>query len=264
MSETPETPRTPATPGRTDSPYAPPDAHRPDGADARPPGDVPEKPSGMSRRAAVSLSVLGVASVAGALTWSGVDMDRAARFVRALPGGASAGADAAAGAAPAFFTAHEWETVRLLVDYVIPRDDRSGSATDARVPEYMDFLLAEEDASESSRLAMRGGLAWIDAECRRRFQQPFVGCTDAQRRQLLDDIAWPERTPPALSQGSAFFNRFRDMTASGFFSSEVGWKDLQYMGHTAVPEWQGCPQPALDRLGVSYDVMATRVPPTQR
>lgn len=222
-------------------------------------GDV--APPTISRRAAVSLSVLGVATVAGALKWSGVDVDRAARFVRGLPA-ATAGEGPAT--TPAFFTAHEWTTVRLLVDYVIPRDERSGSATDAKVPEYMDFLLAEKDASENSKLAMRGGLAWIDAECRRRFEQPFAGCTDAQRRLLLDDIAWPARARPALSQGVAFFNRFRDMTASGFFSSEVGWKDLQYMGHTFVPEWQGCPQPALDRLGVSHDVMTTRVPPQQR
>lgn len=248
MSDTPETPGTPPTPAT------------PDHADAPSADHEPEKQSGMSRRAAVSLGLLGVAATAGALHWSGVDMERAAGFVRSLPTGGAG--DAAAGA-PAFFTAHEWETVRMLVDYVIPRDERSGSATDARVPEYMDFLLAEEDASESSRLAMRGGLAWIDAECRRRFQQPFVGSTDAQRRQLLDDIAWPAKSTPSLSQGVAFFNRFRDMTASGFFSSEVGWKDLQYMGHVAVPEWNGCPQPALDRLGVSYDAMITRVPPQQ-
>ncbi|MHB1224404.1 MAG: gluconate 2-dehydrogenase subunit 3 family protein, partial [Gemmatimonadaceae bacterium] len=224
--------------------------------------DAPTR-SGLSRRAVVSL--IGLAPVAGALVWTGMDVDRAARFVRSLPDVARGdGERAGATRAPAFFTAHEWETVRLLVDYVIPRDERSGSATDAKVPEYMDFLLAEEDASESSKLAMRGGLAWIDAESRRRFQQSFVGSTDAQRRQLLDDIAWPSKSTPSLSQGIAFFNRFRDMTASGFFSSEVGWKDLQYMGHTVVPEWHGCPQPALDRLGVSYDVMITRVPPQQR
>lgn len=261
-----------------DTPHMPPDAMRPDEsqpadtqpadthtadthpADTQPALDVATP--NVSRRAAVSLSVLGVATVAGALRWSGVDVDRAARFVRGLPAAAAAGEGQAV--VPAFFTAHEWATVRLLVDYVIPRDERSGSATDARVPEYMDFLLAEKDASENSKLAMRGGLAWIDAECRRRFEQPFAGCTDAQRREVLDDVAFPARARPEHSQGVAFFNRFRDMTAAGFFSSEMGWKDLQYMGHTFVTDWQGCPQPALDRLGVSYDQMSTRVPTQQR
>lgn len=229
------------------------------GGTTREPGspDSVAKPA-LSRRAAVTL--IGLTPVAGALVWAASDMDRAARLVRKLP---TAVADASGGYSPGFFTPHEWETVSLLVDYIIPRDERSGSATDARVPEYMDFLLAEEDASESSRLAMRGGLGWMDAECRRRHGESFIGCTDAQRRALLDDIAWPERARPELSQGVAFFNRLRDMTASGFFSSEMGWKDVQYMGHTFVPEWQGCPQPALDRLGVGYDLMSTRVPPQQ-
>lgn len=160
---------------------------------------------------------------------------------------------------PKFFTAREWRLVRMLADYVIPRDARSGSATDAKVPEYMDFLLADKDASASSRVAMRGGLAWIDTEARERFNTSFVGATDAQRRQILDDIAWPAKARPEHSHGVAFFNRFRDLTASGFFSSATGWKDVQYIGSVFNPSWQGCPQPALDKLGVSYDLMDIRV-----
>jgi hypothetical protein len=177
-------------------------------------------------------------------------------MVRGLP----AATDAAAGAfVPKFFTAHEWRTVGILADYVIPRDERSGSATDAKVPEYMDFVLADPDTSESQKLAMRGGLAWLDNECRARFGRPFADCADAQRRLVLDDIAWPRTARPELSHGVAFFNRFRDMTASGFFSSQMGWKDLQYMGHVFVPEWNGCPPAALEKLGVSYDLMNSRM-----
>ena len=65
----------------------------------------------------------------------------------------------------------------------------------------------------------------------------------------------------ALRPGVAFFARFRDMVASGFFSSAIGWKDLQYQGNVFNPNWQGCPKPALDKLGVSYDLMTTRVAP---
>jgi len=138
----------------------------------------------------------------------------------------------------------------MLVDYVIPRDARSGSATDARVPEFMDFLMADKDGSATSKLAMRGGLAWLDGECRRRFRKNFVTATDAQRRLVLDDIAWPKKAPAELSHGVAFFNRFRDLTASGFFSSEMGWRDVRYVGNVALPEWNGCPPEALRKLGV--------------
>ena len=165
---------------------------------------------------------------------------------------------------PSFFNAHEMRTVRVLADYVIPRDARSGSATDAKVPEYMDYLLGEKDASETTRTEMRGGLAWIDAESGRRFGKRFVDATDAQRRQLLDDIAYPDKAPAGVSQGVAFFNRFRDMTASGFYSSAIGWRDVQYIGNTFNPGYDGCPPAALEKLGVSYDVMSTRVAPQQR
>lgn len=160
--------------------------------------------------------------------------------------------------APKFFSRREWPQVRMLADYVIPRDARSGSATEAKVPEFMDFLLADKDASVTSQNAMRGGLAWIDNEARRRFGRTFVAAADSQRRQILDDIAFPRKAKPEFSHGVAFFNRFRDMTASGFFSSSMGWKDVQYIGNV-FHHWDGCPPPALSKLGVTYDLMNNRI-----
>jgi gluconate 2-dehydrogenase gamma chain len=162
---------------------------------------------------------------------------------------------------PKFFNKHEWATVAMLADYIIPRDERSGSATDAKVPEYMDFLLSEKDANASTQVAFHGGLAWLDTECRKRFQKTFISATDKQRREVLDDIAYPQKAKPEMSYGVNFFNRFRDMTASGFFSSAIGWKDLQYIGNVFNPGYDGCPPAALAKLGVSYDLMQTRVSP---
>lgn len=161
---------------------------------------------------------------------------------------------------PKFFNANEWKTVRMLADYIIPADDRSGSATDEKVPEYMDFLMADKDASDSSKIAMRGGLGWLNFESLERFGKIFVNASDAQRRQILDEIAWPKKARPEMSHGVAFFNRFRDLTASGFFSSEMGWKDVRYVGNVFNPNYAGCPPEALTKLGVTGDEMKTRVP----
>lgn len=197
----------------------------------------------LSRRQAIGLAA--AAAVLPALDWTDAQAQRAADLVRrAVP--------AAARAAPTFFTSDEWEIVRLLVDYVIPRDERSGSATDAQVPEFMDFMLSDDEASPASQVAMRGGLAWLDGECRRRFGTGFVESSDTQRRAVLDDIAWPKRARPEMSHGVAFFNRFRDLTASGFFSSPIGYQDLDFRGNTFVAEWTGCPPEALTKLGVRY------------
>lgn len=149
-----------------------------------------------------------------------------------------------------FFTPHEWETVRVLVDLIIPADERSGSATDAGVPEFMDFFI---DAYPHLRLPIRGGLAWLDAESRARFGRPFVEAAEGERTAILDDIAWPARARPEMSQGVAFFNRFRDLTSSGFWSTRMGVDDLRYMGNRGMATWDGCPPEALAKLGVSYE-----------
>jgi hypothetical protein len=152
-----------------------------------------------------------------------------------------------------FFTQRELRTVRVLADDVIPRDERSGSASDAKVAEFMDYNLSVEDTPRETRVAWRGGLRWMDTESRRRFGVPYASASAAQRHQILDDIAWPDRVRPEMRHGAAFFSRFRDMAAAGFFSSAIGFADLQFMGNTFVPSWNGCPEAALKKLGVSYD-----------
>ena len=168
---------------------------------------------------------------------------------------------------PGFFTPHEWQTVRLLVDLILPRDERSGSATDAGVPEFMDFLMTDpmqDDRSRETRqTSMRGGLAWIDAECHRRFGQDLASCSAEQQRALLDEIAWSkvdedddeaqreprEQRGVRLRHGPAFFSSFRDLTASGFWTSRMGVEDLGYLGNTATI-WEGPPPEVLRKLGL--------------
>lgn len=148
---------------------------------------------------------------------------------------------------PKFFTAPEYRLVRVLADIVIPRDERSGSATDAGVPPFMDFIL---DAYPSMRQPMREGLQWMNDASTRRFGKPFLEATAGERRQLLDAIAYPKRAAAADQPGVEFFNRFRDLTASGFWSSRIGVADLQYKGNTAQAQWNGCPPAVLRKIGV--------------
>jgi hypothetical protein len=150
---------------------------------------------------------------------------------------------------PKYFKPDEWKEIRIVVDLIIPKDERSGSATDAGVPEFMDWLCADNPQNYQW---MRDALRWLDGFAYDSFDKAFAKCTAAQRRELLDQIAWPKKAKRELAEGVNHFNRLRDLTASGFFSSQMGVKDLQYMGNVAIPEWKGCPKPVLDKLGVSY------------
>jgi hypothetical protein len=152
-----------------------------------------------------------------------------------------------------FFTDHEFKTVRLLSDLIIPKDERSGSASDAGVPEFIDFMMLDQPSRQTS---MRGGIAWLHNRSLKLYGKDFLECTDEQRTAILDDIAWPAKakSKPEISQGVNFFNSFRDLTATGFWTSKIGIQDLEYKGNIPVGKWEGCPDDACQKLGVSYVV----------
>ena len=243
--------------------------------------DTNEKGRGVPRR--VALKVIGAMPVAVAA--GGLEAAPPA----AKPATAAAGGKAAYKAK--FFTDHEWKTAGTLADMIIPRDAVSGSATEAGVVEFMDEWV--DYWGERIQAQMRGGLMWLDAETTRRFDKRFLECTDAQRRQVLDTIAYPPKEPAAApgqptqqrqeagaastypqgpppqkppeglpaqsgaaeegtstSQGVAFFTLFRDLTASGFFTSEMGIKDIGFMGNMPY-DWKGCPPEVLAKLGLA-------------
>jgi hypothetical protein len=193
------------------------------------------------------LQLLGAAPAALAFTWTAEEVSYAADLAARARREAQASQTAYK---PRFFSGPEYATVVALSDMIIPRDGRSGSASDAGAPEFIDFIVAEQPARQT---ALRGGLVWLDTECRRRFDKTFVACSDTERRQVLDAIAWPRQARPEVSQGVAFFNTMRDLVATGFWSSRIGVEDLGYQGNRPIGEWTGAPPEVLRKLGVSYD-----------
>ncbi len=147
-----------------------------------------------------------------------------------------------------FFTDHEFETVRQLGNLIIPADDHSGNAEDAGVPDFIDFMMFDQPWRQTQ---MRGGLGWLDAYCQKKYGNTFIDCTESQKKEVLDQIAFPEKAASEMQPGVAFFNEMRDLTASGFWSSKIGIEDLQYMGNKPT-HWNGCPDDACKQLGVSY------------
>ena len=178
-----------------------------------------------------------------ALAWSQNDVERAAESVARIADEQQF--------APKFFTAQELRTVRVLVDDLIPADPTSGSATDAKVPEFMDFIL--NDGGNNARTNMRNGLTWIDQESQKRFGKMYADSAQGDRHKILDDIAWPARAREEFRPNVQWFNQFRNLTASGYFSSRVGLKALNYTGNVFVREWKGASPAMMQKLGLSYD-----------
>lgn len=147
-----------------------------------------------------------------------------------------------------FYTPHEMETIAVLCDIIIPRDHISGSATDAKVPDFIEFITKDKPDLQTP---MRGGLLWIDLQSAKRFGKSFKECSSQQQLQIVDGIAYPEKAKPEMKQGVAFFSLMRNLTATGFYTSEIGVKDIGYMGNTPT-KWNGVPDDVLKQYGLSY------------
>lgn len=165
--------------------------------------------------------------------------------------------------ATTFFTPHEMATITVLADIIIPRDEISGSASDAKVPEFIEFMVKDQPENQTP---MRGGLRWLDVESLKRFEKPFKDCDPKQQINIVDDIAYPEITytdekgnkvkkgkpaKPGMAQGIAFFSLMRDLTTSGFYTSQIGVKDVGYAGNTPN-KWNGVPDDVLKQYGLAY------------
>ena len=151
-------------------------------------------------------------------------------------------------AEPNFFTEHEMATITLLSDIIIPKDAVSGSATDAKVPEFIEFIVKD---MPDHQVPMRGGLKWLDLHSYKKHAKAFTECSGKEQIAIVDEIAYPEKAAPALAQGVSFFNKIRDLVTTGFYTAEIGVKDLGYMGN--VPNmWAGVPDDVLKQHGLAY------------
>jgi hypothetical protein len=148
-----------------------------------------------------------------------------------------------------FFTDQEMKTIAVLSDIIIPKDDHSGSATDAGVPDFIEFIVKD---MPQHKTPMRGGLRWLDVESLKRFDKSFTDLSSSQQIEIVEDIAYPGHAKPGMEQGVAFFTLMRNLTASGFYSSKIGIADIGYKGNTPTV-WDGVPDDVLKQYGLSYD-----------
>jgi len=147
-----------------------------------------------------------------------------------------------------FFNEHEMATITVLGDIIMPKDEVSGSASDAKVPEFIEFIVKDMPTHQTP---IRGGLRWLDLHCYKLYEKAFVNLTAAQQITVVDSIAYPNKAPKELVQGVSFFNLMRDLVTTGFYTTEIGIKDLGYVGN-APNQWNGVPDDVLKQYKLAY------------
>jgi hypothetical protein len=144
---------------------------------------------------------------------------------------------AKAAAAPKVLPPAQFATLESFVEAIIPADDRSAGAKEARVADYIDLLLSESD--ESLQLQWIGGLAALDAEAMTRFGAPFARLSARDADAILASISTNEITPETPLE--AFFVMTKHATIQGYYTSEIGiHKELRYKGNQFLKEFVGC------------------------
>jgi hypothetical protein len=147
-----------------------------------------------------------------------------------------------------FFTPEEMATITVLADIIIPKDEVSGNASDAKVPDFIEFIV--KDMPEH-QVPMRGGLRWLNMQCLKKYNNSFADCNKQQQIEMVDAIAYPKKAKPEMKAGVTFFNLMRNLTATGFYTSEIGGKDVGYMGNTPN-QWNGVPADVLKQYNLAY------------
>lgn len=150
--------------------------------------------------------------------------------------------------AETFFNPHEMATIAVLSDIIIPRDEVSGSATEAGVPAFIEFIVKDKP---DFKTPMRGGLKWLDVFSGKHYGKAFKDLSGQQQISIVDQIAYPEKAAPDVQQGVNFFSLVRNLTATGFFSSKMGIADVGYVGN-APNQWNGVPDDVLKQYGLAY------------
>lgn len=144
-----------------------------------------------------------------------------------------------------YFNEHEMATITVLADIIIPRDEVSPSASEVGVPDFIEFIVKD---IPQHKIPMRGGLKWLDTFSLKNYNRVFINCSKNEQLEIVDQIAYPSKAKAEVSQGVTFFNRMRDLTASGFYTTKEGIADLGYAGNRPGV-WNGVPPEILKEHG---------------
>ncbi len=153
---------------------------------------------------------------------------------------------------PLTFSPAQRAAAAALCGLIVPPDAEGPGAEALLVHDFIDeWISAPYPGHDADRKIVTEGLAWLDAEARRRWGGDFVRGTPAQRAALAEDVCDLASAKPELRAGARFFQRFRDLTAGGYFTTPEGMKDLGYTGNYAMEAFTGPPPEVLRRLGLA-------------
>ena len=196
----------------------------------------------MKRREAVKLiTISGLAATTAAAQHAGHGAHTAGSSAASNSAASNSAATVRERSAPAleYFSPHEFAVLSRLSDLIIPNDGTPG-ALDAKVPEYIDAQVAH---MPEAQVRLSGGIQWLDRHCNEGFGKPFLECSAEQQKGVLDLVADGKEVARDLRAARVFFVQLRNLVCDGFYSSKLGFAELEYKGNVFVTTFEGCTHP---------------------
>jgi hypothetical protein len=147
---------------------------------------------------------------------------------------------------PLTLTDAQLRTANVLCELIVP------AASAVAVPRFIDeWISAPYPGCKPDREIIVQGLGWLDTEAHRRFQQDFAPLTADQARLICDDICNRSQAKTQFASAALFFERFRELTAVGYYTTPLGAKELGYVGNVPLTSFEGPPLEVLKRAGLA-------------
>jgi len=152
---------------------------------------------------------------------------------------------------PLTLTRPQRATVKALSDLILPADGKTPAASEVGVVEFVDeWISAPYEIQRADRQQILDGLNWLEGDSLRRFGKGFPELTREQQSAIADDLAFLEKAKPEFKEPAAFFAKFRNITAGGYYATKQGMKDIGFVGNVPLARWDG-PSPSIKaRLAV--------------
>jgi hypothetical protein len=156
---------------------------------------------------------------------------------------------------PLTFTEAERREAAALCDVILPAEGACPSASALGVQDFIDeWISSPYPMTAADRKPVIEGLAWLEAESRRRFGTGFADSTGAERMALCEDMAREPAGGAEPAPASTFFRRFRNLACGGFYTTPEGMKDLGYVGNVPLARFDGPPAELVAKLGLADEV----------
>ena len=136
-----------------------------------------------------------------------------------------------------FFSPEQLRTLNALGETIIPADEHSPGAKEARVSEYIDAIAT--DFPEETKKLWRDGLQAVEKVSHSKFGRTYDSCSKGEQIKITSTFAGDEK--PGTSPDGDFFIALKRAVIDGYYTSPIGmFTDLQYVGNQAMPDFPGC------------------------